>query len=77
MGYLADNGLAPSSIKCYLSAVRHLQIAMHMEDSNIGGMARLEQVLKGAKRKFAEKPVKKAKDANNPRHPIADKESME
>ena len=60
VGYLADDGLAPSSIKCYLSAVRHLQIAMHMEDPNIGGMARLEQVLKGAKRKFAEKyPSKK------------------
>ena len=60
VGYLEDDGLAPSSIKCYLSAVRHLQIAMHMEDPNIGGMACLEQVLKGAKRQFAEKnPSKK------------------
>jgi hypothetical protein len=60
ISYLADDGLAPSSIKCYLSGVRHLQIAMHMGDPNIGSMARLEQVLKGAKRRFAEKnPLKK------------------
>ena len=60
VGHLADDGMAPISIKCYLSAVRHLQIAMYMKDPNIGDMARLEQVLKGAKKQFVEKnPIKK------------------
>ena len=53
--YLAEDGLAPSTIKLYLSAVRHLQIAMGLPDPKIGDMARLEQVLKGAKREYAKK----------------------
>ena len=47
--YLAEDGLAPSTIKLYLSAVRHLQIAMGLPDPKVGDMAQLEQVLKGAK----------------------------
>ena len=59
VGYLSDDGLAPSSIKSYLSAVRHLQLAMHMNNSNVGNMARLEQVLKGVKRQFVKKNLTK------------------
>ena len=55
VGYLADDGLAPSPIKSYLSAVRHLQLAMHMDYPDIGNMGRLEQVLKGVKRQFVKK----------------------
>ena len=56
---LADEGLAPTTIKPYLSAVRHLQVSMSFPDPKIGGMARLEQVLKGAKREFAKKSPEK------------------
>ena len=52
---LADDGLAPSSIKSYISAVRHLQLAMDMDDPDIGNMAQLEQVPKGVKRQFVKK----------------------
>ena len=44
---LVKDALAPNSIKLYLSAVRHLHIAMHLPDPKIGEMARLEQVIKG------------------------------
>ena len=50
---LAKDGLAPSSIKSYLSAIRHLHLAMHLPDPKIGEMARLEQVIKGSKCEFA------------------------
>ena len=58
--YLAEEGLAPSTIKLYLSAVRHLQISMGLPDPKIGDMACLEQVVKGAKREYGKKnPGKK------------------
>lgn len=46
---LASEGLKYSSIKCYLSAVRHLHLEKKLPDPNIGSMARLEQVLRGVK----------------------------
>ena len=49
---LVEDGLAPSTIKAYLSAVRHLQIAANLPDPQVGDMARLEQVIKGAKREY-------------------------
>ena len=52
---LADEGLSPNTIKPYLSAFRHLQVSMSLPDPKIGDMARLEQVLKGSKRKFAKR----------------------
>ena len=52
-GSLAKDGLAPSSIKSYLSAVRHLHLAMHLPDPKIGEMSRLEQVIKGSKCEYA------------------------
>ena len=39
-----------STIKVYLAAVRHLHIENHVCDPDMGGMARLEQVIKGVKR---------------------------
>ena len=50
---LVKDGLAPNSIKLYLSAVRHLHLAMHLPDPKIGEMARLEQVIKGSKCEYA------------------------
>lgn len=55
VAYLAEEGLSPRTIKPYLSAVRHLQVAMSLPDPKIGEMARLEQVLKGAKREYVKK----------------------
>ena len=52
---LADEGLSPKTIKSYLSATRHLQIAMSLPDPRMGEMARLEQVIKGAKREYAKR----------------------
>lgn len=43
------SGLAHSTIKCYLSAVRHLHIAEKRGDPGISCMPRLEQVLRGIK----------------------------
>ena len=54
MAQLARDGLVPNSIKSYLSAVRHLHLAMHLPDPKIGEMARLEQVIKGSKCEFPE-----------------------
>ena len=53
VSFLADEGLSPKTIKSYLSAARHLQIAMSLPYPKIGEMARLEQVIKGAKREYA------------------------
>ena len=55
VAYLAEEGLAPKTIKLYLSAIRHLQVSMNLSDPKIGEMARLEQVVKGAKREYAKK----------------------
>ena len=46
---LANQNLCHSSIKCYLSAVRHLHVAEGHGDPHMSCMARLEQVLKGIK----------------------------
>jgi len=53
VAHLAKDGLAPSSIKSYLSAVRHLHLAVHLPDPKIGEMSRLEQVIKGSKCEYA------------------------
>ena len=55
VAFLAEEGLAPATIKVYLSAVRHLHLAMNYADPNIGEMARLEQVIKGAKREYVKR----------------------
>ena len=53
--YLAQENLAHSSIKCYLSAVRHLHVADNLADPKLADMAKLEQVMKGIKRSQAGK----------------------
>lgn len=63
--FLANQGLSLQTIKCYLSAVRHQQIAMGFLDPHISGMARLEQVLRGIKRVKA-----KQVQSDKPRLPI-------
>ena len=49
MVFLAQEGLAHSSIKSYLSALRQLQIAQGMRDPFQTAMPKLEQVVKGIK----------------------------
>ena len=48
--YLAIQRLSHGTIKCYLSAVRHLHVEHDWGDPNIHEMAKLELVLRGIKR---------------------------
>lgn len=52
--HLALQGLKHRSIKVYLSATRHMQIAEGLPDPFQSAMPRLEYVLKGVKRSQAE-----------------------
>lgn len=54
--HLANEHLCHSTIKCYLSAVRHLHIAEGVGDPCISSMTCLEQVLKGIKMVQARSP---------------------
>lgn len=47
---LANSNLSAATIKCYLSAVRHLQITKGYGDPHVGDMAKLELVVRGVKR---------------------------
>ena len=47
--FLAKENLSHSSIKGYLSALRHLQIASGLPDPGIASMPKLEGVVKGIK----------------------------
>ena len=47
--------LTAGTVKSYLAAVRHAQIAIGLGDPQIGAMPRLEYVLKGLKKKVAGK----------------------
>ena len=58
VSYLATQNIMHSSIKVYLSAIRHLHIENHMPDPHISSMVRLEQVVKGMKRDQARKANK-------------------
>ena len=62
---LAKEGLSHSTLKGYLSGVRHLHLENHYKNPNINTMARLEQVMKGIKALQA-----KAKVTNLPRLPM-------
>jgi len=55
VSFVADQGLAHKTIKCYLLAVHHLHIASTLPDPNISSMSRLEQVLRGTKSQHAKK----------------------
>ena len=61
---LANKGLAHASIKCYMSAVRHLQIEEGWGDPKLKCMPKLELVLRGIKR------VHGRKCKPSPRQPI-------
>ena len=56
VSHLANDNLCHSTIKCYLSAVRHLSIAEGHGDPGISSMVRLEQVVKGIKAVQAKAP---------------------
>ena len=49
IAYLANDKVSASSIKPYLSAIRHLQVSMGYPDPHISEMPRLSQVLRGIK----------------------------
>ena len=49
VSHLADEGLAHTTIKSYLSACRHLHISHGYSEPCIGDMPRLAQVMKGIK----------------------------
>ena len=49
MSYLAEDGISHASVKCYLSALRRMQIAQCFPDSLISNMPKLEAVVKGIK----------------------------
>ena len=50
VAFLFKEGLAPSSVKSYLSAVRHTQIALGLGDPHLSTMPRLEYFTKGLRR---------------------------
>ena len=56
VSYLAQESVSAASIKCYLSALRHLQIEKNMPDPKISCMPRLEAVIKGIKRTHSRDP---------------------
>ena len=47
--FLGNENISHSTIKCYLSAVRHLQIASNLPDPMITSMPKLESVIRGIK----------------------------
>ena len=50
VAFVANSGLAHQPIKCYLSAIRHLQI---VGDPQISTMPKLEHVLRGIKKEHS------------------------
>ena len=46
---LAKEGVAHSTLKCYLAAIRHLHIAKGVGDPAFSAMPRLVQVLRGTR----------------------------
>ncbi len=56
--YLATSGLSPGTIKTYLAAVRHLQIAQNLPDPRqVAPMAKLRLVEAGAKKEYG-RPIR-------------------
>lgn len=56
ISFLAKEGVSHASIKCYLSALRHLQISHNLPDPMISSMPKLETVVKGIKVQQSKKP---------------------
>lgn len=65
---LAKDGLSFSSIRCYLSAVRHHQIASGYGDPGVPLMSHLEYVLQGIRREKASQTPRPA-DSRQPMSP--------
>ena len=63
---LAQAGLAPSSIRTYLAATRHYQIACGLGDPRIPSMCCLNYILQGIKREKASQST----PCETPRQPI-------
>ncbi len=53
VAFLYGEGLMAGTVKCYLSAVRHTQIALGLGDPHVSAMPQLEYVIKGLKKKTA------------------------
>ncbi len=53
VGSLFRDGLTGSTVKSYLSGIRHSQIAVGLDDPHISSMPQLEYVVKGARKKSA------------------------
>ncbi len=53
---LHRDGLSGATVKGYLAAVRHAQIALGMGDPRISSMPQLEYVVRGARKKAAGRP---------------------
>ena len=51
--FVANSGLPHQTIKCYLSAIRHLQIESGRGDPQISTMPELEHVLRGIKKEHS------------------------
>ena len=51
VAYLFKDGLSAGTVKSYLAAVRHSQIARGLGNPHISKMPRLEYIVKGLKRK--------------------------
>ena len=51
VAYLFKKGLSAATVKSYLAAVRHSQIARGLRNPHINKMPRLEYIVKGLKRK--------------------------
>ena len=62
--WLANQGLTHKTLKTYLAAVRHLQIAEGLPDPKIASMPKLEQVMRGVKAHQA-----RSTSGSQPRHP--------
>ena len=53
VAFVANSSLAYQTIKCYLSAIRHLQIESGMGDLQISAMPNLEHVLRVIKKEHS------------------------
>ena len=57
VAYLYQEKLAASTVKSYMAAVRHTQIALGLVDPGMGRMSQLEYVVKGLKRQTSGRPA--------------------
>ncbi len=57
VAWLHAKGLTSGTVKGYLAAIRHSQIALGLGDPKIGEMPQLEYVLRGMKR-MARRPTR-------------------